>query len=658
MPKYLDKDGLEEFFDDIKDLVHGPSYSQVSNWMDAHPDVLSSAIATDVTDATDNWLDEHPEATTSVLDGSISFNKLADAARKGYVRNFETVADMQAATDLKAGITCHTNGFHSAGDEGGAHYLISSDGEDDGMSVIKCGELYAYLIAGDVITPQMLGAYGDSIHDDTDIIQAAIDMPVNVLRIPSGTYMVTKTLLPRSNMNMIGDDRYNSVIKFYFPSFEETHIGYYGVVFTEHKNITFENIKFDGQESNFHAPTPSPNGAFHIFYFKPTADNDVSNITIDNCIFTRSYDCAIASYGTAGVAYPHPITSHIRISNCKFEEIGVHGIGMNEWEYSEVTNCEFINVGLKDIYDGYGSGIAVDVSGGCSHVIVKGNMVNGASGGFKAETHTQGDVFVATKNVVFADNIIKNLYDKSMLFFGIRVNGENIHVANNVIESYMHGIQLGTSAKNCVISNNSVTANAPGAHGIRADINFGGHVINGNRVYSCTADGIYSASDNTTIINNTVSGCTNGIRIYDCKNIECSNNMCFDNKTTGLFVTRINGTIENIVLVGNIAYDTRADADRVQQRGIVISNDCINARTSGNLAYNNVTTQFFAPALEVSTVNDAHGIYYSHTVPTDGTWERGTIIIDPLPATNSPWGWICVVSGTPGTWRILGIATS
>lgn len=54
MPKYLDKAGLEEFFDNIKDLVHGPSYSQVSNWMDAHPDVLSSAIAADVADATDN----------------------------------------------------------------------------------------------------------------------------------------------------------------------------------------------------------------------------------------------------------------------------------------------------------------------------------------------------------------------------------------------------------------------------------------------------------------------------------------------------------------------------------------------------------------------------------------------------------------------------
>lgn len=54
MPKYLDKDGLEEFFDDIKDLVHGPSYSQLSSWMDTHPDVISSAIATDVTDATDN----------------------------------------------------------------------------------------------------------------------------------------------------------------------------------------------------------------------------------------------------------------------------------------------------------------------------------------------------------------------------------------------------------------------------------------------------------------------------------------------------------------------------------------------------------------------------------------------------------------------------
>lgn len=67
MPKYLDKDGLEEFFDNIKDLVHGPSYSQVSNWMDAHPDVLSSAIAADVIDATENWIGEHPEVVTTQM---------------------------------------------------------------------------------------------------------------------------------------------------------------------------------------------------------------------------------------------------------------------------------------------------------------------------------------------------------------------------------------------------------------------------------------------------------------------------------------------------------------------------------------------------------------------------------------------------------------
>lgn len=67
MPKYLDKAGLEELFDDIKDLVHGPSYLQLSNWMDAHPDVLSSLISTNVIDATENWLEEHPEVVTTQM---------------------------------------------------------------------------------------------------------------------------------------------------------------------------------------------------------------------------------------------------------------------------------------------------------------------------------------------------------------------------------------------------------------------------------------------------------------------------------------------------------------------------------------------------------------------------------------------------------------
>ena len=44
------------------------------------------------------------------------------------VRSFDTVADMQAATDLKVGMTCHTNGYTSASDGRESYYTIAASG--------------------------------------------------------------------------------------------------------------------------------------------------------------------------------------------------------------------------------------------------------------------------------------------------------------------------------------------------------------------------------------------------------------------------------------------------------------------------------------------------------------------------------------------------
>lgn len=76
----------------------------------------------------------------------ITADKLADAVRKGYVRSFDTVVDMQAATDLQAGMVCHTNGFHASGDGGAAYYTVSASGTADGTNVIACGSLFAHFV--------------------------------------------------------------------------------------------------------------------------------------------------------------------------------------------------------------------------------------------------------------------------------------------------------------------------------------------------------------------------------------------------------------------------------------------------------------------------------------------------------------------------------
>ena len=112
---------------------------------------------------------------------------------------FETVADMKP-NELTDGNICHTNGFHKSGDGGAAWYEISNTlpqgmTEANGMDVIGIPEnapvLYANLVnVGELVTPEMYGAYGDGIHDDAPVLKYMIgkNLPIyieNIYKIDS-----------------------------------------------------------------------------------------------------------------------------------------------------------------------------------------------------------------------------------------------------------------------------------------------------------------------------------------------------------------------------------------------------------------------------------------------------------------------------------------
>ena len=156
--------------------------------------------------------------TPKISDGAVTTPKLADVVRIGYVRSFDTAADMQAATDIIDGMICHTNGFHTSGDGGSAYYIVDAIGTANGMDVLTCTNgLYAtIIITAPYVTPEMFGAYGDGTHDDASYINRSIvvayenDVKVQLV----STYLIESTINVNYPVSIEGNDtvgRYKSL---------------------------------------------------------------------------------------------------------------------------------------------------------------------------------------------------------------------------------------------------------------------------------------------------------------------------------------------------------------------------------------------------------------------------------------------------------------
>lgn len=116
------------------------------------------------------------------VDGTMSISDIEQ-----YAHFFDTVADMNAS-DLADGDYAKTLGYYTKDDMGGAYYKISSTIPSGYYETLTSG-LYAELILEDTMSVKQFGANGDGVADDTVAIQTAVDNCLNVC-VPEGTYMV------------------------------------------------------------------------------------------------------------------------------------------------------------------------------------------------------------------------------------------------------------------------------------------------------------------------------------------------------------------------------------------------------------------------------------------------------------------------------------
>lgn len=387
------------------------AYSTIKNDLIDYSEELAEVISPTVTPTE---IEGGVRLTITDIEGTKTANILNGSPNnKDYVRWFDTVADMQAAIDLQAGMTCHTNGFRASGDGGAAYYTIAASGTANGMDVLACQQsLKAVLVIESHVTPEMFGAYGDGTHDDTECLNRMF--AVANCCVLGGSYVLHECIIDAAGLRIFGINGASI-------NYGATR----GIIIKETSHdVEISGLTFNGT-FNVGSIDPS-NYALGIYDTSSTAEYEAYNISVHDCVFNgRSVFGLVANNvlnltvnrclfkefvykpndGAGGYAILTQSCRNVNISNCKFEpsDYNRHDIYVSvvqsktENKASDtvsITDCVFDHSGMS-ILDGHTAfyspnTVCVDVRA-CANFSMTNCVAYGATGLITCE---DGDGFV------------------------------------------------------------------------------------------------------------------------------------------------------------------------------------------------------------------------------------------------------------------------
>lgn len=366
----------------------------------------------DVQDEINNKLDEMVE------DGTLQ-EIITTYIQANVAWTFDSVSDMQSATNLIDGSYAQTYGFYNINDGGGALYLIREAEENEtanGITTFAVDTLIAELVTyGEYVNMKQLGMSA-SIADNASILQYAVtNYPKStVLFIPEdGNYVFSTSIdLGNKAITIKGTSApdYNkaSNTALVFASSDG---------FTNARNVTFKDLCIKGNTT-----TPA-NRAI------------IGGACLENCVlcyFGTALNCNYQGpsiitncnfHNNSGNAIINPVDS--RITNCTINSNGGNGINLQAG-----ANDNIISNNKIEWNDGYGI-----TCYNANHLVITDNIFdrNGKSGLFIGGNQTRTSVF--TGNILRRNGASSSSYDAS----NIQINGaydanvisENITLTGN-----------------------------------------------------------------------------------------------------------------------------------------------------------------------------------------------------------------------------------
>ena len=293
---------------------------------------------------------------------------------------YDTVADMKADINLKAGDMAVTLGYYNINDGGGANYVIVSNANSNSKHYEKLiNNLKAELIVGLELNIKQMGAYGDNVHDDSNIIRTALAYiyraepqkgwrHCRTIYFPHGKYLISKSLVDTNlsiyggSFKFKGDGQFSSVIRC-----SET----VDVIFDNNQMFgftTFEDMQFLGYEHQT------------IFMnFVGGGPGNAQSLRINKCTF-NSFKTIIATSGET-------MCSEVTFFECKISSCGTSA---NQCELFILNNSQAVNWRFYSTDIESFNGILFNYKKGCNiswyqgSCIPQGNsiVINGTSASY------------------------------------------------------------------------------------------------------------------------------------------------------------------------------------------------------------------------------------------------------------------------------------
>ena len=501
-------------------------------------------------------------------------NKLDDMVEQGTLQEiitdyiqanvawaFDTVADMKSSTNLIAGSYAQTLGFHSLNDGGGAIYKITDTGTANEMDVIAVGDLYANLILPTELRPEMLGAYGDDLQDDTDALKRCIELKHKIVGAPEKIYKITYIHTDVDYIYLNGLNIHPNSVS---PTSPEISINTYkrALQFESNGNFTFINCNFttEADQENTttwlseYTTTPCSNIAFLQF------NHHVKNLNIEKCTFENAiFDIWVdgGSDTVEGNANVEDCTSkntciffdsryllNTYINNCKAKQADT------ATSYSHLVYCTF----------GEGMNITIDNT----------ELVNGVNGGAVIDCYHGSNYNLVVNNTNM--NVIKSAQYALLCCDGGKAVITNCNIKSDYL-IYQSTLTANSNARfvNCNIDVNSFNANISSSdiacEFIGCDIKTSGCYRNNSMTDSTKTKLVFKSSKINLIDGN--------IRYYNIKAIDSE---FYIKDSASAFIL----TFQNAGLVKNCYFENLPDS-------VSLSNNFWDVTANATTFVNNIT---------------------------------------------------------------------